>query len=102
MKRNASLITLLLLGTLPMAAVAADPAQAPAGGQATQSAPGAPAGKEAPAPLFTQLDTNHDGYVTKDEAKRSADVTARFAMLDADRDGKISASEFRNGMESKL
>jgi hypothetical protein len=95
MKSNASLITLLLLGTLSMAAVAADPAQAPA-------APGAPAGKEAPAPLFAQLDSNHDGYVTKDEAKRSADVTARFATLDADRDGKISASEFRNGMESKL
>jgi len=105
MKRNASLITLLLFGTLSMAAVAADPAQAPAGSPATQSAPAAPgasAGKEAPAPLFTQLDTNHDGYVTKDEAKRSADITARFTTLDADRDGRIAASEFKKGMEPKL
>jgi hypothetical protein len=105
MKRNTCVATLLILGTLPMAAFAADPAQAPAGSTTTQSAPavpGASAGKESPAPLFTQLDANHDGYVTKDEAKRSADVTARFAALDTNRDGKIAASEFKMGMEPKL
>lgn len=105
MKRNASLVSLLFLGTLPMAAIAADPAQAQAGSPATQSAPAAPgaaAAKESQSPLFTQLDANHDGYVTKEEAKRSAEVTARFTKLDADRDGKIAASEFKNGMEPKL
>jgi hypothetical protein len=105
MKRKSSLVSLLFLGALPMAAVAADPAQAPAGSAATQSAPAAPgaaAAKEVPSPLFTQLDTNHDGFVTKEEAKRSAEVTARFSKLDADRDGKIAASEFKNGMEPKL
>jgi hypothetical protein len=94
MKRNANLVTLLFLGSLSMAAGAAD--QAPA-------TPNAAAVKEAPpAPLFTQLDANKDGYVTKDEAKRSAEVTARFTKLDADRDGKLAASEFKMGMEPKL
>jgi hypothetical protein len=92
MKSHKRITTLLFLATLPMAAVAADPAQAPAGGSTPQSAP---------APLFTQLDSNHDGYVTKDEAKRSADVTARFAALDTDRDGKIAANEYKSGMEPK-
>lgn len=91
MKRNHTLATLLVLGTLPMAAIAADPAPSAAA-----------AAKEAPAPLFTQLDANKDGYLTKEEAKRSAEVTASFSKLDADRDGKIAANEFRMGMEPKL
>jgi len=92
MKRNHSLVTLLVLGTLPMAAIAADPAPAK---------PGAAAVKEAPAPLFTQLDINKDGYLTKEEAKRSAEVTSSFTTLDADRDGKVSANEFKTGTAPK-
>jgi Ca2+-binding EF-hand superfamily protein len=46
------------------------------------------------APLFLQLDSDQDGYVSKDEAKRSADTAAQFDDLDANHDGKISATEF--------
>jgi len=41
--------------------------------------------------LLTMSDTNGDGVVT--EAEFLADVDARFAKLDADKDGKISKQE---------
>lgn len=56
----------------------------------TSSAPAIP-------PIFIQLDTNKDGFVERDEAKRSADTTARFEELDIDRDGRLSASELQAG-----
>lgn len=99
MKRRISLATLLLLAALPLRVIAAEPAQSATGTAAT--APAAPAAKEEPAPLFEQLDVNHDGYVTKEEARRSAEVTARFKELDADGDGRISAGEFRKTMQPK-
>ena len=92
MTRKLSLSTLLLLAVLPLGAIAAEPAQQPARVAPTEEA----------APLFLQLDTNHDGYVTKEEAKRSAEVTARFNELDADHDGRISAAEFKRGMQASL
>lgn len=94
MKRRLSLSALLLLGALPLGALAAQTdryAQAPAA---------SPPAKEA-APLFEQLDANRDGFVTMEEAKRSADVTARFKALDANGDGKISADEFKKGTAEK-
>ena len=104
MKTRTRLATLcVILATLPLGAIAADPAPATGGmpAPAATPAPGAaPAGAQA-APIFEQLDGNRDVFVTKDEAKRSADVTARFKELDADRDGKISAAEFRKTMPAK-
>lgn len=104
MKTRTRLATLcVVLATLPLGAIAADPAPATGGmpAPAATPAPGAaPAGAQA-APIFEQLDGNRDGFVTKDEAKRSADVTARFKELDADRDGKISAAEFKKTMPAK-
>ncbi len=108
MKRTIVLASLYLLATAPLGALAADPAQpAPGGAAAAKSpaapaAPAAPMAKEEPAPLFKQLDANRDGYVTKDEAKRSADIAARFQDLDADRDGKINTVEFKKTMQPKL
>jgi hypothetical protein len=99
MKHKTSIATLFLLGTLSVGAFAADPAPPPTGGASTQAAPPA---KDPPAPLFQQLDVNHDLYITKEEAKRSADVTARFDKLDVNHDGKISADEFKSGMQAKL
>ena len=89
-----SLPTLLLLGALPLTSVAVEYAQAPAGAQ--------PVKEQTPAPLFEQLDVNHDGLVTVEEAKRSAEVTARFKDLDTNRDARISADEFRKGMQEKM
>lgn len=100
MNRNIAFATLFLLGTLSLGAIPAE-AEAPAPGHpSTENRPTTPmpaTSKDRPAPMFDALDTNHDGYVTRDEAKRSADVTARFKELDTDRDGRIAASEFTHG-----
>lgn len=101
MKYKIDLATLFLVGALPLAAIAAEPTQPPAAGQAAKDAATAPASKEEPPPLFRELDSKHDGYVTKDEAKRSAEVTARFKELDSDHDGRIAVVEYRKGMQAK-
>lgn len=44
---------------------------------------------------FRQLDTNQDGYITRDEARDSPAVTRRFNELDRDGDGRISPEEQR-------
>lgn len=85
MNRNISLATLLLLGVLPFGANSAEATSASAGSSPTRSAPAEAAAKAQPAPIFDAL----NGYVTKEEAKRSADVTARFAGLDSHRDGRM-------------
>lgn len=102
MQRKSSFAPLFFLAVLPCAALAAEPAPSPAGSPPGKEAPAAPAAKEQTPPLFEQLDTNHDGYVTKEEAKRSAEVTARFKELDSDQDGRIAAVEFKKGMQAKL
>lgn len=99
MKRQPKIFTLLLCAALPLAAIAAEPAPSPL---PAVSPPAADVAKEQTPPLFEQLDSNHDGYVSKDEAKRSAEVTARYKELDSDRDGRISAAEFRKGMSARL
>jgi Ca2+-binding EF-hand superfamily protein len=45
--------------------------------------------------LFERLDRNKDGFVTREEARDAAELQGRFAELDKDNDGKISASEMR-------
>lgn len=103
MNRKTHLAKLSLLAVLPLGAISAEPAQLP-GGLAVQDIPAlaTPAANEEPAPLFRELDSNHDDYVTREEARRSPEVTARFNKLDIDQDGKISVVEFKNGMQSKL
>jgi len=105
MKRKLSFSALLLLGALPLGALAAQYdqyAQAPAASPPVKEQ--APSAAPAPAQsslLFEQLDANRDGFVTVEEAKRSADITARFKTLDANRDAKISADEFKKGSQEK-
>ena len=103
MKFKTTLAPLFLLLALPLGAISAEPAKpAPAGPAAKDAAPApAPPVADAPMPLFKELDSNHDSYVTKDEAKRSAEVIARYKELDADRDGRISGTEFKKGMLPK-
>lgn len=100
MRRSVTLSTLLLFAALPMSALAAD-AQAPAANEAPIDMPATSAGSTAGSSLFNQLDSNHDGYISKDEASRSADVSAMFDSLDANHDGMISASEYAKGAQSK-
>lgn len=98
MKSKISIATLLLLGAVPLAALAVNPAPPSSGASPTQSAPAA---QDQVPPMFKQLDTNHDGYITKAEAVRSADVTARFAQLDSNHDGKISVAEYNEGLQKQ-
>lgn len=89
MTRNTRFAAILLLAAAPLGALAADPKPAPAAGQA-----------EAP-PLFNELDKNHDGQIDQTEAKKSADVTARFSTLDGNKDKRISVAEWLAGEQSK-
>lgn len=56
---------------------------------------------EAVPPMFKELDQNQDGYITREEAKRSADTTARFSEMDTDRDGRISLAEWKAAADRK-
>ena len=94
MRCKTSISSLCLLAALPMSALAADPKPMDSN-QPPIDMPATSAGVKADSPsLFNQLDSNHDGYVSKDEAKRSADVSTRFDSIDANMDGKISPAEF--------
>lgn len=43
---------------------------------------------------FEALDKNHDGYVSRDEAKDASELDTRFSELDRNNDGKLSADEY--------
>ena len=43
--------------------------------------------------LFQALDTNKDGFVGRDEAKRSAEVSAGWKALDTNSDNRLSPEE---------
>lgn len=45
---------------------------------------------------FRQLDSNQDGFITRDEAHNSPAVTRSFNELDRDGDGRISPVEQRD------
>jgi Ca2+-binding EF-hand superfamily protein len=47
---------------------------------------------------FARADTNGDGRLSKEEAKRLPALAARFDELDTDRDGLLSYAEFAAGM----
>ena len=43
---------------------------------------------------FEALDKNHDGYISRDEAKDASELDTRFSELDANNDGKLSRDEY--------
>ena len=43
---------------------------------------------------FQDLDTNHDGKISKEEANKSPEVSKKFTQADANKDGKLDAAEF--------
>ncbi|RZU00839.1 EF-hand domain-containing protein [Rivibacter subsaxonicus] len=65
-----------------------------------QTAPAAPAtSMEAQLKSsFARADTNTDGKLSKEEAKRLPEVSARFEELDTDKDGSLSYAEFAAGV----
>ena len=48
---------------------------------------------------FERLDKNHDGYISRDEAKDASELNTRFTELDANNDGKLSREEY-NGVNA--
>jgi hypothetical protein len=49
--------------------------------------------------FFDQIDTNHDGSVSRDEYR--AWVDARFARLDANHDSRVDANEIANSPQAR-
>lgn len=47
-----------------------------------------------PAPTFDTLDTNHDGFISEDEARGYALLANDFQMADSNRDRRISRREY--------
>lgn len=91
--------------TSPGSATTTDGTAGPGGTTPPGTSPrdGAPTGRPSDIPpLFNELDTNKDGYITRDEAKRSADTTARFDEIDTNRDGRISVSEWKAAEDKKV
>ena len=43
---------------------------------------------------FAKLDKNHDGYISKAEAKGSAKLAKDFASFDLNNDGKLNRAEY--------
>jgi len=43
---------------------------------------------------FNKLDTNHDGYISKEEANADSQLTDDWENADTNSDGKINAAEF--------
>lgn len=71
-----------------------------AGAAMAQEGPPPPRRMPAPEEVFKTWDTNADGAVDKAEwvaAKRPED---RFAMIDADKDGKITLDEMKAAFET--
>lgn len=70
-------------------------AATPVNGNTTAPAP-APTGHEHGGPgahMFDEIDTNHDGFISKEEWKAQGDKM--FAERDANKDGKISKDEWK-------
>ena len=43
---------------------------------------------------FMRLDTNHDGYISQDEAKADSQLSQEWKTVDTNNTGKIDESEF--------
>lgn len=94
-----SCMLLIALSALPVAALHAQTAPAPAQKpnpnppvkmQVGPGGPGAPGAPARPSP-FDEMDTNHDGFVSRDEFV--AYQKKRFDEFDTNHDGKIDAKE---------
>ena len=61
--------------------------------QAPNAAPVPVAGATQINPVFQKLDANHDGFVSRVEAKQNTAVDAAFSQADMNKDGKLDEDE---------
>lgn len=73
-----------------------DPTQAQ---QPVDPSASAPQATDTQWPEFSTLDTNGDGYVSREEARSNATLSGSFSDLDADKNGSLSSSEYQKGKE---
>lgn len=50
---------------------------------------------------FDSADTDHDGFLTRDEAKKMPRVAEHFDAIDADHNGKVSMQEIAQYFAAK-
>lgn len=81
-------LSLLAATALALGVIAAHPAGAAETGQPM------PMDSQSSLSTFNKLDTNHDGYVDRNEAKRLNGLSEIFDQADTNHDGKLSKEEF--------
>lgn len=102
MRKTKLVFVMAIAFALPLANIAAEYAAADTpspSGSSSSNSPSSVRGEEGPATTvtFDEVDTNHDGYISAEEAKRSATALAEFKRLDTNHDGKISRDEWKAG-----
>jgi Ca2+-binding EF-hand superfamily protein len=58
--------------------------------------------RHSPSRRFQRLDTNADGYITREEARKSDSLSNHFDEVDIDHDGRISVGEMREAWRARL
>jgi hypothetical protein len=53
-----------------------------------------------PIPTFPDLDGDHDGRISLQEARGTPELSTRFALVDQDLDGQLTASEYLRAVRS--
>jgi Ca2+-binding EF-hand superfamily protein len=84
-------VFLALLSTMPMTALVSAQALPKAVPGTPAAVPATPPATEAKPTRFDEIDTNHDGFISRDEFL--AAEKKRFDELDTNHDGKIDAKE---------
>ena len=66
----------------------------PSTGAPSTSSPSSSGSAGASGETFTKLDADKDGMVSKKEASKNKDLTAKWDTLDTNKDGKLDQGEF--------
>lgn len=103
-EHSLALFTVLVMGSVGVAAQTRDPAsegraaQTQATGAAMQPVAQVVQRNASAEQAFTRADTNGDGKLSRDEAQRLPAVWQRFDDIDTDHDLFISRDEFHRGI----
>ena len=87
--------TMALAGALLALGAVCAQAQAPAPMDPAKQPP--TAAGAGPVDLFSRADVSHDGKLSRDEARAVSGLGEKFDLLDKDKDGSLSLTEFSAG-----